>query len=583
MNINKKFPYHQNNEKKPNYYSLNKSSSPAAPDRARRLSTIIYWSSLGFAVLLFIWIISVSRSPSILFNNEKIDYLNNSWTISCQGETFIANLPFDKNTPAGEITVFETVLPHKSSTKNERYDSILLRASHSYVRLYLEDTLLYEFGYDQSIPFSDAPGNGSLIIRLPDGFEGKTLRIEKIGYYDNYSALLKYVKIGTKSSLVFEVFREILPTLLINFSIILISLCMLFSSFFFQRNKLGCQLRYLSIFSIIASLWLILESDGAQFFIGNPLIVSNAVFILFSLIPLSFVRFILTFECFKESRTMKLAQYISFSGLLFVHALQLFRIANYFETIFITHIVIIIIALCILCKYIQLKLQKKFFVDKHIFASFFVLASFTLMDVIRFYVVPSIHPTLFSQIGVLIYFLILCFFAVKKVISDNESASNKILYERIAYQDILTGLPNRNAFEREMEYYRSNPSYCPVISVMDMNELKKINDTFGHAKGDEALCLIADAIREYFQEDAHAFRIGGDEFCVILRELPDVSLDTRIDELRKHIHTTASGKKLSLSLAAGWCQKDDTMDLNAVFQKADSNMYEDKKRMKGLE
>lgn len=582
MNMHKRKKSESTNyyEESPNYYSLKESPNSDKPDRGSRLISVLFNAGLCFTVLLFLWMILVCKSPNIIFNNEKADLLKGPWTITYMGKTVTAELPYRDKAPAGETAVFETILPDRKDTENGLYNSVMIASAHCYIKVYLEEELLYEFGYDQSMPFSDAPGNGKLIVRLPDEFEGKTLRIEKTGYYDNYSTSLRTVSIGTKNALVFAIFNEVMPIMLMNLCIILISLCLLVAGFFFRRKKPGYQLRYLSIFSIITSLWLILESGGYQFFIGKPALVTNTVFLLFTLIPFSFVRFIMTYECFEKSRSLKVIQYLAFAGFILIHTLQLLGIRNYIQSIFITHTVIVLIVCCMIFKYLSIKLKKEAFTEKHLFVSFFVLAAFTLVDVVRFYITPSVQPTLFSQVGVLIYFLILCSFAVKKVVLDNENSLNKLFYEKVAYKDILTGLPNRNAFEREMEYYRSNPAYCPVITVMDLNELKKINDTLGHTKGDEAICHIADAVRECFGEDAHAFRIGGDEFCVIIRELPEGAVDNRIKLLRERLLTVGREKELPLSLAAGWCRKEASMDMINAFQIADSNMYEDKRRIK---
>ncbi len=63
----------------------------------------------------------------------------------------------------------------------------------------------------------------------------------------------------------------------------------------------------------------------------------------------------------------------------------------------------------------------------------------------------------------------------------------------MAYTDLLTGLPNRNAFEKRMEALRGSGISGTMVVVADLNDLKRINDQRGHQKGDEALIFVADA------------------------------------------------------------------------------------------
>ncbi|MGN0243527.1 MAG: GGDEF domain-containing protein [Lachnospiraceae bacterium] len=78
--------------------------------------------------------------------------------------------------------------------------------------------------------------------------------------------------------------------------------------------------------------------------------------------------------------------------------------------------------------------------------------------------------------------------------------------------DILTRLLNRRCYERMIENMKS-PAY---VLMFDINKFKSINDTYGHAAGDECLKLIASCIYEVYGKYGFCYRIGGDEFCVIM-------------------------------------------------------------------
>lgn len=112
----------------------------------------------------------------------------------------------------------------------------------------------------------------------------------------------------------------------------------------------------------------------------------------------------------------------------------------------------------------------------------------------------------------------------KKIHRLSTDKGSEILnqYERSADYDVdeLTGLPNRRRFGTELEsaiseFERNNIPFS-IVNV-DLLEFKKINDTYGHQSGDEALKYFSDFLRVHKRPSDEAFRVGGDEFLMILR------------------------------------------------------------------
>ena len=88
---------------------------------------------------------------------------------------------------------------------------------------------------------------------------------------------------------------------------------------------------------------------------------------------------------------------------------------------------------------------------------------------------------------------------------------------RLAYTDAMTGLHNRNAYEECLEKLRSDRSVLDNITVVviDINDLKRINKTFGHHTGDEAIKVVATMLKRTIGEKAQIYRIDGDDFICI--------------------------------------------------------------------
>ncbi len=105
--------------------------------------------------------------------------------------------------------------------------------------------------------------------------------------------------------------------------------------------------------------------------------------------------------------------------------------------------------------------------------------------------------------------------------------------------DILTGILNRKCFDSHIYDLKSNS----IILFLDVNKFKEINDTHGHAAGDYCLIEIAKAIKEVYGNSGYCYRIGGDEFSVILNK----NLDS-LDELNTQFSNLIAEKKYKLAL-----------------------------------
>jgi diguanylate cyclase (GGDEF)-like protein/PAS domain S-box-containing protein len=139
-----------------------------------------------------------------------------------------------------------------------------------------------------------------------------------------------------------------------------------------------------------------------------------------------------------------------------------------------------------------------------------------------------------------------------------------------ALVDPLTGLPNRRAFDEAMIACRADceAGAHPVLVVVDLDQLKAINDRAGHTAGDEAIRATARAISERIRGDDQAFRIGGDEFAIILQGGSPQGIEAR---LLREIPVEGVGT-VRLSVGSAVCGTDGD-DPAEVFREADRRMY----------
>ena len=154
-----------------------------------------------------------------------------------------------------------------------------------------------------------------------------------------------------------------------------------------------------------------------------------------------------------------------------------------------------------------------------------------------------------------------------------------------AYSDPLTHVKNKNAYELEkerLERQMRNGSAKYALLMLDTNDLKKINDAYGHDHGDEYLLNCCQMICRVF-EHSPVFRIGGDEFLVLLENTDFDRRDELVDEFNRRskesLKEPYAWNRVSTAKGLAVCEPSDTSPED-VLRRADQAMYQDKKVMK---
>lgn len=142
--------------------------------------------------------------------------------------------------------------------------------------------------------------------------------------------------------------------------------------------------------------------------------------------------------------------------------------------------------------------------------------------------------------------------------------------EKLSYRDMLTGLYNRNRYIERLEAYKQVQDQQIGAIYIDLNGLKKVNDEQGHRAGDELIVRAAGTIAGIFAEDA--YRVGGDEFVVILLDVSREDFARKTEQLRRQMQENG----VDASIGGVW--QASTENLEDLLRLADENMYREKKR-----
>ncbi|WP_026652024.1 diguanylate cyclase domain-containing protein [Butyrivibrio proteoclasticus] len=155
--------------------------------------------------------------------------------------------------------------------------------------------------------------------------------------------------------------------------------------------------------------------------------------------------------------------------------------------------------------------------------------------------------------------------------------------EVLSYRDALTNLNNPRSYHEHMDELSKKKLPYGLI-FMDLNDFKKVNDTYGHDAGDALLNIVAKRLQNSIREKDRAFRIGGDEFVVVIHGNHDKKFyEGVIARMRQNVarEVTIGEVTLNVSISAGFarCPEDGTK-FEDVVKKADDAMYYNKRLMK---
>ena len=161
------------------------------------------------------------------------------------------------------------------------------------------------------------------------------------------------------------------------------------------------------------------------------------------------------------------------------------------------------------------------------------------------------------------------------------SVLNKLLEQR-AYTDAHTGLPNKDACEVLLNNKETVAKHTACI-MFDLNNLKIINDTKGHSKGDQLILNFARLLRNVIPQKDFVGRYGGDEFMAVIYNTSKTEIEDILKQLsREKDRLNSSGNNMPIDYACGWAisDADSECTIQMLLDKADYYMYENKQAYK---
>lgn len=155
------------------------------------------------------------------------------------------------------------------------------------------------------------------------------------------------------------------------------------------------------------------------------------------------------------------------------------------------------------------------------------------------------------------------------IINDLTKRKQLEKLHEMSFMDTMTNVYNRNKYNEVLALYKENPPDTLGTVITDINNLKEANDHFGHQYGDRIIRVMADLLKETFENNI--YRIGGDEFALFCPGITREEFEGRLQELRRKLKES---RILSASIGSSYCDRD--VDASAQMSRSDKQMYIEK-------
>ncbi len=495
------------------------------------------------------------------------------WKVSSSGQK-------DENGNYISTYTIKVPLIHNSS------ETMMFYTTHSDVSVYVEKEKIYTVSTNLSEKTFQAvrPDRWNQ-FSVEKAYEGKQLQVVLKTSYKSVAEQAPLFLLGNELDIVIRELKAALLSMFLAFAVFACGIAMCIYYVVSGKSRLkNYRTIYLGIFSAFIGFWFLINIPIVQFLFGNYMMLEYISYLIFGMLPIPFILFEKQIIAQRFGWLLSLiAVYIMLVQTGRV-VLQMTGYMDLKESQTIIHVVILLsIAMFILVGVVNMYVNRgseKGLISRVNVIFLLVIAAGSGIDILTYYICPQRGKEFnCSKFALLLYIVSLVYTTMKEAEELVQKAQDA---ERLAYTDELTGLNNRTAYNEAVEKIDLTKGVHTVF-MCDLNNLKKCNDTMGHHWGDTYIKISAGIIQESFADIGRAYRIGGDEFCIISDVDDPEQIQAAYDKLVYRVEEYNTGTLvIEIGIAVGYARYDANIDKNLEDTRirADQFMYLNKEMIK---
>ena len=538
----------------------------------RKWITIAYEACVCLAAAFLAYLFCTARNE--LFTTDEAGSYellkNHKWTQM-----------LDDTAPLGFAQVYTFTKDEVPAGSN----ALVFRSIHQNVSVYIEGALVFRLRKDLGSSPGKSPGCRWNTIPINVDQQGKEIRVEIQPVYQSVTDIVPYFYAGTRAAIYMRIVKEDLSAILLGFLAVVLGVgFMLFTALNRHNPKFDKSLFMLGQFSFFIGIWKLMDTRLSEVLAQHEGIISNVAFLALMLLVVPFIQYFRELFVLKDHWIWNAACLASILVFIVSLGAQMAGIADFKETLWMNHL-ILLLAVLIMFPLFFMEVKKSGWSHKLKAVGVSIGACYIgfAADIIVYYWSDGVYVTDLGIAGFLVYIMIhgtISLLDARRLMTIGLKAEQ---YERMAYLDQLTGLPNRAAYAQDTvcsEFVKQDS----LIVMFDLNNLKHCNDTYGHEKGDLYIKSGARLIKQVFGPYGKCYRMGGDEFCAVLSRKTELECEKLIQNLKNRAKEWDQVHKedFLIQIAAGYAAYNSMVDFDVgdTLRRADKMMYRDKFEMK---
>lgn len=520
-----------------------------------------------------------STGQSRLQTTEPIKFNENWVLVDGVNQTPISIIPTKLDVEANQPIILSNTLPEAFHVMK----TIMIRTSLQDVSVEIDGVIIYEKYYQED---SKLPPYASMwhMVEVPVHSEGKTITMTLTSPYEAMSGTVNYIYYGDTAELYAHMFREYGYRLAVGLFVLMAGLLMMIVSFFIKKGE-GLRYTYLGLFAVTLSFWIIAESRMIQWFTGNEFIIGALAYISLAIFPIPMLYYLKNYIVIRYKHLYHVLIGVFYIQSILITVFHALDISDYFESVIYTQIFLVLGIIVVITTLVLEAIQNHSQEARKIMKYFSFLLVFVLFELINFLMGNFENTSIFALTGVGLLMVLMLINYVSYLIKRLKLSYEKELYERLAYQDWLTGGKNRLKFELDYDIYFKDEVLKKQLRLIyfDLDYLKQVNDQYGHQEGDKIIKKGFELIESNFGGFGSCYRIGGDEFSCLVLGMDDLSYKTMTMAFRSDIQAYDETLPYDFRISMGTSVYQDGIDRNpdSMMKRADDDMYWDKCSFKG--
>lgn len=547
----------------------------------RRRNRIFKCLVFSFVAILLVSyaMIWVHRNPNSFSYKSSALLIGSQWVDSEGVPTEIGSFDHSES--------YSTVI----DGKNISHRDLCFRSKNTDFVVYLDGEEIYRYEPDVPRLFGNSYGVYFHAIPIPD-YEGeKTITIDVYPAYSGGNGSIQDMQLQYGNKYYAQLYASNAFNFLISIFLFAMGVVLFIGGFAVSgsANK-GKEMISIGLFTMLASTWSSTETVYYQLSSNNPAAVHFLNYISLILIPGAAMLFVGHFVRNGKSLIVRTMVLLSAAICAADIIITLSGVTDYHNLLILTHIQLGVAA--VLSSFYIIRAIVTSTIRRHqtivIGTAFFMVIIGGVCDLVRYYVFSSSHDTAtFFRLGLFAFVSTMSVYEIVELYNFRKYETEAKTMRKLAHTDALTGIANRMAYNEFEKEIKGNKEYTDEVLLvqLDINNVKKVNDNFGHVEGDKHIAAAASIIDDSFSGIGKVFRTGGDEFIAAIEGMATKArYDDAITKMERAVaeYNKKNKPPIPLQIAYGMAEFNPRKSTpEETLRIADSKMYDMKNKMKG--